>query len=293
LKHVSSFDDFWGEFQERFSRTPVWLPGTSMALGDIGVIDRRGYIQIARLSDFGISFGENPVSVESEYTVTSASARTEDFVAKAAGSDPSGALSSADAGMRVSFSAAGGFVVRAMKVQGSRIPDVWSVEEQIRRKQAKKPFWNREWIYVQEVVSAEPCIMIVSKASGAHATVRASVTGGLTTFVQLLAAGSALNLSEQSSIGQYIATRARTPFMWRGRWQGGRLKRRFVDRGPEDEFEDGAAQQLYGYFDEPAAFERDLDDREVRPLVSDDANHQPHERSVSEPPPVVSRGSIS
>jgi len=263
LIRMSSLEDFWGEFQERFSRTPVWLPGTPMALGDVGVIDRRGYIQIARLSDFGISFEENAVSVESECSVTSASARTEDFAAGATRSDPSGALSSADAEMRVSFSAAGGFIVRAMKVQGSRIPNVWSVEEQIRRKQAEKPFWNREWIYVQEVVSAEPCIMIVSKASGAHATVRASVSAGLTTFVELLAAGSTLSLSEQSSIDQYVATQTRTPFMWRGRWRG-RLKRGFFDRGSGDEVEDGTAQQLYRYFDEPAAFERDLDGREVR-----------------------------
>lgn len=117
---MGDFDDFWGAFQERFSRAPVWLPGTPMALGDVGVIDRRGYLRIARLSDFGISFEEDSVSVESEYSVTSACATTEDFDAKASGSDPSGALSSAEAGMRVSFSAGGGFVVRAMKVLGSR-----------------------------------------------------------------------------------------------------------------------------------------------------------------------------
>ena len=261
---MGDFDDFWGAFQERFSRAPVWLPGTPMALGDVGVIDRRGYLRIARLSDFGISFEEDSVSVESEYSVTSACATTEDFDAKASGSDPSGALSSAEAGMRVSFSAGGGFVVRAMKVLGSRIPNVLSVEEQIRRKQAEKAFWNREWIYVQEVVSAEPCIMIVSNASGAHATVRASINAGLNSFVQLLAAGSALSLSEQSSIDQYIATQTRTPFMWRGRWLRGRLKKKFFDRGPEDEDEGGAVEQLFVDFDETAAFDRDLDDREVR-----------------------------
>ena len=261
---MSSFDDFWTAFQDRFSRVPVWLPGTAMALGEVGVIDRRGYLKVSRLSDFGIRFEEELAQVESEYSVTSACARTEDFVVKAVGSEPSGFLSPAEAGMRVSFSAAGGFVLRAMKVQGSRIGNVWSVEEQIRRKQAEQPFWNREWIYVQEVVSAEPCIIIVSKASGAHATVRASISAGLNSFVQLLAAGSALSLSEQSSIGQYVATQTRTPFMWRGRWQRGRLNKQFFDRGSGDEGEDRAAEQLFLNFDEPAAFDRDLDDREIR-----------------------------
>jgi len=261
---MGTFDDFWGAFQERFSRAPVWLPGTPMALGDIGVIDRRGYIHIARLSDFGISFEEESVPVESEYSVTSACARTEDFGGKAEASDPSGALSSAEVGMRVSFSAAGGFVVRAMKVQGSRIPNVLSVEERIRRKNAEKLFWHREWIYVQEVVFAEPCIVIVSAASGAHATVRASINAGLNSFVQLLGAGSALSLSEQSSIDQYVATPTRTPFMWRGRWQRGLLRQSFRDRGLGDEHEVRAAKQLFLDFYEPAAFDRDLDDREVR-----------------------------
>ena len=261
---MGSFDDFWGAFRERFSRAPVWLPGTRMVLGDIGVIDRRGYLHIARLSDFGISFEEESDPVESEYSVTSASARTEDFGAGAVGPDPSGVLSSAEVGMRVSFSAAGGFVVRAMRVQGSRIPNVLSVEEQIRRKNAEKPFWHPEWVYVQEVVSAEPCIVIVSAGSDAHATVRASINAGLNSFVQLLAAGSTLSLSEQSSIDHYIATPTRTPFMWRGRWLRGRLKNRFLDRGSGDEGEDRAAEQLFADFDEPAAFDRDLDDQEIR-----------------------------
>jgi len=265
---MGSFDDFWGAFEERFSRAPVWLPGTPMALGDIGVIDRRGYLHIARLSDFGISFEEEeeeePDQVESEYSVTSASARTEDFDARAAGPDRSGALSSAEVGMRVSFWAAGEFVVRAMRVQGSRIRNVLSVEEQIRRMHAENPFWHREWVYVQEVVSAEPCIVIVSAASGAHATVRAVINAGLNSFVQLLAAGSTLSLSEQSSIDQYVATTMRTPFMWRGRWLRGRLKKKFFDRGSWDIEEGRAAEQLFVDFDEPAAFDRDLDDQEAR-----------------------------
>jgi hypothetical protein len=166
--------------------------------------------------------------------------------------------------MRVSFSAAGGFVVRANKVQGSRITNVLSVEDQIQHKHAEQPFWHKEWIYVQEVVFAEPCILIVSAASGAQATVRAAASAGLTSFVQLLDAGSALSLSEQSSIDQYVATPMRTPLMWRGRWLRGLLRKKFVSRGGWDEHEVRAAEQLYEDFDEPAAFDRDINDQEVR-----------------------------
>ena len=67
----------------------------------------------------------------------------------------------------MTFSAAGGFVVRCKAARGERIVDVDAVETQIKEKQRDRPFWHRQWIYVQEVVTAEPCIMIVSASSHA------------------------------------------------------------------------------------------------------------------------------
>ena len=115
----------------------------------------------------------------------------------------------------MSFSAARAFVVRAAHVRGARIANVLKVEDEIDRRQAVNPFWRKEWIYVQEVVTAEPCIMVVSETSGAEATVKATGSGqGLAGFAQLFEAGAALRLSEEVSNVQQIVTRERVPLMW-------------------------------------------------------------------------------
>jgi hypothetical protein len=255
---MSSFDNFWDEFQERFSRAPVWLPGTPMEVGEIGVVDRRGYLRVAHLRDYGIGFQSEPSPVRSEYSVTSSTATMQDVGGSASAADPTAAVASGQVAMRVAFSGAGGFVVRCKSVTGTRITDVVAVERQILDKHETEPFWKREWIYVQEVVTAEPCILIVSARSGAQATISAAADAGAGSFAQILDAGLGLTLSDQSSIDQYVATPQRTPFMWRGRWLRGVFRRRFISRGALDESEQ--ADDLYEDFDEPAAFDRDLPD---------------------------------
>jgi hypothetical protein len=251
---MSSFEEFWQEFQIRFSRSPVWLPGTTMELGDIGVADRTGFVQIARLSDFGIGFQPVDSKPDAEYFVTSESAQTEDFTVGATTADPTATVTSVAVGMRMTFSDAHGFVVRAKAVRGTRIGDVLAVEREIRRQHAEAPFWEKNWIYVQELVTARPCIMVVSAAEGGSATVSATASAGLTNFVQLLDAGVGLTLSDRKSIDQYITTPKRAPLMWRGRWLRGVLRKKFVSRGAWDEAELEAAGKLYEDFNDPSVF---------------------------------------
>jgi hypothetical protein len=254
---MSSFEDFWDEFQERFSRAPVWLPGTPMELGEIGLIDRRGYLRIAHLADYGITYETQPSSVQSEYSVTSSAATMRDIRGGAAAADPTAALGAGQVGMRVAFSGAGGFVVRCKGVTGTRITDVLAVERQILDRNRAEPFWERDWIYVQEVVTAKPCILVVSARSGAEATIHATASAGAASFAQVLDAGAGLTISDQSSIDQYVATPERAPLMWRGRWLRGLLRKKFVSRGALDESE-LTAGDLYEDFDDPTAFDRDV-----------------------------------
>jgi len=259
---MSTFSEFWDEFQARFSRAPVWLPGTSMRLGDIGIVDRRGFIGLTSLSRLGITFEEQPSDAQVEYYASSEHASSRDVDLRGSLSDPTGAIGQAEAGMHMTFSAARAFVVRAARVKGVKITNVLEVEAEIRRRRSAGSSWEKDWIYVQEVVTARPCIMVVSEASGAETTVKATGSGtGFAGFAQLLGAGAVLQLTGDVSSVQQIVTGERAPFMWRGRWLRGALRQRFVDRGSLDE--ETTAGSLYEDFDDPSAFERDVDEQRL------------------------------
>jgi hypothetical protein len=258
---MDSFDRFWNEFQAKFSRAPVWLPGVPMQLGDIGVIDRRGYIRQANLTeDFDIQFEQQASDASPEYYVSSSHARSQDFDATTSTPDAFGAVAQLAASMQVSFSASDAFVVRANQVQSVRIKNVLAVEREIQFRPDVSAYWKRDWIYVQEVVTAQPCIMLVSAASGGNATIKAKVSGALVSFAQLFNAGAALSMGANAAIDQYVLSSDRTALMWRGRW----LKRRgFQDRGGDDERgtpedNDDAEEYPYEDFDDPSLFGRDV-----------------------------------
>jgi hypothetical protein len=253
---MSTFGEFWDEFQARFSRAPVWLPGTSMSVGDIGIIDHRGYLRVAKLADFDIDFEEQPSDAKSEYFVWSQHAKVKEIQGTGAALDPTGIVGQVEASMHMSFAAARSFVVRAAHVQGRQIPDVRKVESEISRRQAINPFWQKEWIYIQEVITAQPCIMVVSEASGAEAAVKATGSGpGLSGFAQLFEAGTSLQLSGEASNVQQIVTRDRAPLMWRGRWLRGLIRKNWTSRGRGAK--EGARPDLYEDFDDPTLFEQE------------------------------------
>lgn len=274
---MSTFDNIWNEFMVRFSRAPVWLPGTSMSLGDIGIIDRRGYIRLTSLSELEINYREGPPQpqVQTTYYAFSKGVTIKDIELTGGVTDPTGAVGKAEAGMHMTFSAEKAFVLRAAHAGGKAIANVLDVENEIRRRHAVRPFWEKDWIYVQEIVTAQPCIMVVSEASGAKATVKATGSGpGLSGFGQLFEAGAALELSGEVSSIQQIVTSERTPFMWRGRWLRGKLRKQFGDRGnavgktaddealAEDDSlladdDELAGEDSYVNFDDPTVFARE------------------------------------
>jgi hypothetical protein len=227
-----------------------------MRVGDIGIIDGGGYLGVAKLADFGIDFEEKPSDAQSEYFVSSQFARSTEIQGTGTASEPTGVVGHVEASMHMSFSAARAFVVRAAHVQGKQIANVLKVESEISRRQKVSPFWEKKWIYIQEVVTAQPCIMVVSEASGAEATVKAAGSGpGLGGFAQLFEAGTSLQLSGAVSNVQQVVTRERAPLMWRGRWLHGLLRRSWTSRDRDDE--ETVPPDLFDDFDDPTVFEQE------------------------------------
>jgi hypothetical protein len=57
---ASILDAYWNEISHRFTRHPVWLPGTPMDLGDIGILRDSGWEKVTDLTGIGISFSREP-----------------------------------------------------------------------------------------------------------------------------------------------------------------------------------------------------------------------------------------
>jgi hypothetical protein len=259
---MSTLDLLWDEFLDKFERIPVWLPGTNMSLGDIGVIDNRGFVRLASLSDFDIKYTPEAAPARPNYYVASEDASTQDFGGSGSTSQAIGSVAAVEAGMRAKFSSVGAFVVRAENVLGTRIKDVLAVEKAIQAQNARNAFWEKRYIYVSEVVTAEPCIVLVSGSDTAEAKLGGSADLGPAGLASLAGASGHLRLTEQSGIDQYVVSPNRMPFMWRGRWQRGWFKKTFGDRGeessPRQDSEDGeesSPRQDFEDFEEARLFD--------------------------------------
>jgi hypothetical protein len=209
----------WDDFTDRFDRLPVWLPGIAKpSLGDVGTIDKRGWTRLYNLKDdFGINFSTTDSVVEPRYEVSSASASVTTMTGSAQTAATLGPIVSAGINFNATFSAEGGFVVNAYGVRGITMSDIGRVEERIAARDANSTFWNRRWVYVTEVVSAEPVIMLVSAAAGASVAVRGSAD---LPSIEAVSGSAMLDITHKEKMDQAFVSLNRAPFLWRGRWRG-------------------------------------------------------------------------
>ena len=63
---------FWNEFRKAYDRLPVWLPGTAMEVGDIGLIGGRGWEKLTSLSELGVDYSSREIASDVSYSYASA-----------------------------------------------------------------------------------------------------------------------------------------------------------------------------------------------------------------------------
>src|SRR6266540_4195753 len=172
-----------------------------MQLGDIGVIDRRGWEKVTTLEALGIKPIPRRVESDVSYSYASGDAVQISALAHAeAGQALAGA--EAAAGMRMAFKRGGAFVVRAENCRHSQIDNMLEVDERLRSLGESGAGWRtRRWVLVSQITTAQPCIVVVAGSAGA----------------EVVAARGSLQLTREESLDARILSVKRVPLMWRGK----------------------------------------------------------------------------
>lgn len=212
---TSLLTSLWHETRGRFDRLPVWLPGARMELGDVGVFDDGGWVKHTTLDALGIPFTPDLPGVPTGYDYASHDGAQVSTWLAADGDPTVSGIAQGNAGLRIRFSRAGAFVLKADEVTVQSLANLADVDRRIlARHRAGK--WERGWVLVSEVARGGPAITVVSGSSDGEAFVDLGVTAAAA-GQPLAAAGAGIALGTRRGLAGYFVSPTETTLLWRGR----------------------------------------------------------------------------
>lgn len=208
-------NDLWDETRGAFDRLPVWLPGTRMDLGDVGVFGDTGWVKQTTLAALGITQTTEPAGAPTDYTYVSSDGAEVSGGVNASVDPAFTGIPVGNAGLRVRFSRAGAFVLHADRVAVRRIGNLQEVDERILAAY-QGGAWKRQWVLVSEVARAAAVLVIVSAGREGEAVVDLGVNlDGL--GQPLASAGTALRIATRKGIAASFASSTGAAVLWQGR----------------------------------------------------------------------------
>lgn len=231
---MDAFELFWNEYTAMFSRLPVWLPGQAMRVGDIGVMDPRGWQRLTDLDSIGVPFGQSKTAPDVSQSRASGDAvDIRALTDVAAGPEALG--TALTGGLEVTFRRGGAFLIRTENCRYDEIDDLIGVQTSIDKLVASKRLeWKSRWVLVTQVTTAHPAIVLVAKHGDASARIEIHSSAGAANLADLARVGGELRLASERALDQRIVTTKRVPVMWRGRRRGRGLMRNWTDLGDQD-----------------------------------------------------------
>ncbi len=193
---------FSRNFRTEFGQLPVWMPGTDMAVGDIGVIAAdNSWSPLLRLRDLGVDFGVERGSTRMNYDHM-AGRGVESRVG--VGGSPTGPanVSRGNSGLELSFSEGAGFALQAQDCRTLRIDNIQALADEILRRRRLAQLWEKRWQVVVEVTEAQSYFLAVAQADGASITVD---LGSVVPGTGLRVAASTSRVAVQNSAQAWLA----------------------------------------------------------------------------------------
>ncbi|MGI8334487.1 hypothetical protein ACRYCC_31435 [Actinomadura scrupuli] len=240
MTNKSIMTAYWNEVRAGFNRLPVWFPGATMELGDVGVLEPGGWAKHTSLTELGVPYRADAQGVPSNIEYAS-----EGGVEVTAGTGHVGVDLAQVAGrghLTYKFHRAGAFVWRASGVTTRRIADLAAVDGAVLDLYGAGT-WRREWVLVTEVVVGGPVLVLVAADKGTEVDV--GVRADVQAAERTVGAAPQVVVGFRGSLASRVDTEEPTAVMWRGRRVADRLLRqaRMVDQsrvGPPEEAGDEA-----------------------------------------------------
>ncbi|MFE1293013.1 hypothetical protein [Streptomyces sp. NPDC058751] len=222
-------EQYVDEMRHQFGYLAAWLPGTSVALGDVGVLDGRRFSAHTSLAALGVGFTSQPARTVSDLEY--ASAGQVDVEWHGRGSLLSGVPVGVDGRVTVSFKRSHATFFQASGCATRAIADLPAVEQALIDLGRVK--WRREWVVVTEVVKAQSAAVIVSSRSGGRLDLRLQGGGD---GGSLAALASRLQVASEAGIAaRVLTTSGLTPLFRVCQLRGGLVRRMtLVYRGQEE-----------------------------------------------------------
>lgn len=213
---ASILDQYWDELSGRFSRRPVWLPGTPMGLGDIGVLRKSGWEKVADLESIGIKFSREPVGTETAYSYSSAGGAEITVRAGIDADGPAIGVVKGNASLGIKFHRPAAFVLMAEDVEVERIRNLQDVDRAVLDAYHGNS-WKKNWIYISEIATGEPALTVISATADGEAIVDLGGTlqAGATELGRVHAR---VGFGYKKDLAASFVTPHRSAVMWRGHY---------------------------------------------------------------------------
>jgi hypothetical protein len=211
LQAVEKYQD---GIKAQFNRLPVWVPGTPMNLGDIGVLEDGSWTKVSSLEEQGIYFEPETDPSSSTAQVTSGSNVETSAQATGETSTPLEGVASGHAGLGFRFASEGAFVAYLYDMRTDRIGDLSRVERAMLDRLGDG--WKKNWVLVSEVTTAGPSLVLVAAGRDASASIDLGADlapGG----VDLGSADVKASIASSSNLAASFLSRDRTALLWKGR----------------------------------------------------------------------------
>jgi hypothetical protein len=211
----SILDSLWHEMRGAFERLPVWLPNTSMALGDVGTFGDGGWVRHTTLHALGVAFRTEQSPDATDYEYASSDGAT--VTGSLSGAGPAGAGGSG--AMSIEFSRAGAVALHAYDVRVRSIADLADVEARILDLHPARR-WRRDWIFVHEVAEGGPVAVMVAGSTEAAARIEL----GVQALPHAPGAGNArggFRITHGRNLAASFTAAGPAPILWRGRYVQG------------------------------------------------------------------------
>ena len=238
---------------------PTWLPGTPVALGDVGVIEDGIFRPVTTLRRLGIPF---EIKVDTERDAINFASKKGVSMSFKAGGEVNGkfkAITTVEAGVLIEFSREGAVAMQLRDVSFNRIKHQHVLAHALLRSLAvadESKQWQRNWVVIAEVARAKRATIVISGSGNSRLELKAS---GSAAPVSLADVSAALSVATETEISmKVIAESGLTPL-----YRGLRVKRKwfwFYDEvlpassepPPADEFLGDADPSQDAYYSSPS-----------------------------------------